>query len=281
MIHPQDQRGQTLLITLLVLTVATTIALSLIGRSTTDVAINTKLEESAQAFSAAEAGIEEALRTGLGTGGATVLSPNASYNVSIAGVGGGVGVYVFSKKSSRGMTETLWLANHDGDVIDESPAYTAPSVDVCWSSESIVPAIKIAILYKESSDASYRVLRGAYDPLASRRAQNKFSNVTASSGGCGSGSGTTYKQTITFASLNPSVSSASDTLIAARIQPLYSDTQIAVNAPAVALPLQGKRIESVGTTATGTTRKIVVHQQYRSAASIFDAAVYSQGSLGH
>lgn len=55
--------GQVLLITVLVLSIAVTIALSLIGRSVTDVSMSRNLEESARAFSAAEAGIEETLLT--------------------------------------------------------------------------------------------------------------------------------------------------------------------------------------------------------------------------
>ena len=64
--------GQVLLITLLVLSVAVTIALSLIGRGTMDANMSANLEESARAFNAAEAGIEDALKSGIGTQGAQV-----------------------------------------------------------------------------------------------------------------------------------------------------------------------------------------------------------------
>jgi hypothetical protein len=110
-----------------------------------------------------------------------------------------------------------------------------------------------------------------------------LSTPTEVTNGCGVNTGTTYKQTITFNSLNSlaaplSITPALDILIALRIRPLYSDTKIAVNTGGT-LPSQGKRIESTGSTATGTNRKIVVVQQYRSAETIFDAALYSQGDL--
>jgi hypothetical protein len=67
-------------------------------------------------------------------------------------------------------------------------------------------------------------------------------------------------------------------VLALRIRPVYQDTQIAVDAP-IPLPVQGRRIESIGALQSGVTRKILVYQQFRSAATIFDAAVYSQSSF--
>ena len=57
----QTARGQALVIILLVLAVASTVVLSLVSRTVTDVAITTKEKDSSRAFSAAEAGVEEAL----------------------------------------------------------------------------------------------------------------------------------------------------------------------------------------------------------------------------
>src|SRR3990172_6897276 len=103
------QSGQVVLITLLVLTIATTVALSLISRTTTDTTITAQVEESSRAFNAAEAGIEEALISGGGTRGAQVLAPGVSYAVSVASIGTAVGIYEFPKKTLKGVTETLWL----------------------------------------------------------------------------------------------------------------------------------------------------------------------------
>lgn len=274
------ESGQIVLISLLVLSLATTIALSLIGRSTTDVTISNQITESTRAFSAAEAGIEEALKTGTGTSGAQVLTAGVSYSVAKADIGGATGAYVFPKKISRGVTETLWLVNHNPDgSLAESPTYTSSGIDVCWSAESVTPAMLAGIFYKTSGGA-YRVARGSYDPDSTRALTNNFSGVTASSGGCGAGTGTTYKQTITFSAFTPAIDPATDTLLMIRMTPVYADAAVAVNATS-ALPLQGSKLESTGTTATGITRKIVVYQQYRSPPSVFDSVIYSQGSFGH
>ena len=270
-----SQSGQVLLITLLVLSIATTIVLSLIGRTTTDVAISNQIAESSRAFSAAEAGIEEALKTGVGSG-AQVLSPGVSYSVQTFGIGGVAGVYQFLNRTPVGSAETVWLVNHgtDGTLV-ETPTFTSSFLDVCWTSETTTPAVLVSIFYK-TSGGSYRVARGAYDPNATRAAANKFSGVTGTSG-CGSGT-TTYRQTISFASFTPVINPASDTLLALRLQPVYSDTAFAVSA-STALPLQGSKIESVGTSGTGVTRKIIVFQSYHAPSSLFDSVIYSEGSF--
>ncbi len=272
--------GQIVLITLLVLAVGTTVALSLIGRTTIDTAISANLEESARAFGAAEAGIESALGSGLGTGGAQVLTGGTTYETTVSTVGGSEGVVRLSKKTLKGTTETVWFVDHNEDgTLNETITFLGENLDICWSYESPVePAVVFSILYKEGSDGSYKVVRDAFDPVPARASSNKFQQVPSPpSGGCGiSGF---YGKNISFASygVNPN----NDILLALRLRPVYSDTEFAFNPNNFVIPLQGTKIESVGKTATGVTRKVIVHKQYTSAASVFDAAVYSQGSFGH
>jgi len=80
------QRGQAALIALLVLTVATTIGLSLIARSTTDVSITRTQEESSRAFSAAEAGIELALKSGADVATSTDSTLHTTYSATVSAV---------------------------------------------------------------------------------------------------------------------------------------------------------------------------------------------------
>jgi type II secretory pathway pseudopilin PulG len=267
------ESGQIVLITLLVLSIAATVALSLIARTTTDVTMSSQVEESARAFNAAEAGIEQALKLGVGTAGPQVLIPGVNYDVTVASIGGAAGVFTVPRRTPRSTTETVWLVDHNPDgTLDETPTFTAPLLSLCWSQESTIPAVVTTILYKRG--ASYYVAKGAYDPDSIRATTNNFSGVTALSGGCGSSG--MYGQTVTFADfgINPAV----DILLMLRVRPVYADTQLAVDA-SIPLPLQGNRIESLGTTETGVTREIIVYQQYRSAPTLFDAALYSQNSL--
>ncbi len=274
-----NQRGQIVLITLLVLAIATTIALSLISRTTNDASITRQVEESSRAFSAAEAGIEEALRTQSGSNGVVTLAAGVSYSVNVSSIGNAVGLYELPKKTLQGNTETVWLVNHaaDGSIV-ESPTYTAPSISVCWSKKSAteIPALVATLMYKQSG--VYKTVKTAIDPDGVRSASNNFSN-TYSSGGCGGSVATDYKATITFSALNATITPAIDTLIMLRIRPVYYDTSMVIDSGVSVLPLQGNRIESTGSTIGGTNRKIVVYQQYRSPSTIFDAALYSENTL--
>lgn len=277
MIRKKYHSGQAALIALLVLTIATTVGLSLIARTTTDVSVTRNIEESTRAFSAAEAGVEETLKSGVASAGTIDPTLGVSYSVTIASVSGtATNPFVFPQKTLSENTENVWLVNHtDAGTIVETPTYTADTIDVCWSSESTTPGIVVSVLYK-TSGGSYQVAKVAYDPDGSRA--NNFSAPTATTGGCGASTNTTYKSTIQFSNFVPSINPAVDTLIALRIRPVYSGTLIAV-APAQDLPFQGNRIESVGVTASGVNRKIIVYQQYRAPDSIFDYAVYSEGSF--
>lgn len=271
------QSGQIVLITLLVLAVGTTIALSLIGRSTIDTAITSQVEESARAFSAAEAGIEEALKSGQSTNGAQVLTAGVTYTTSVVTVGGISTDYKFPKKTPVTATEAFWFVNHNADgSISEVQTFTGDNIDVCWSPGTPIPGAEITLLYKESTDGSYRVARDAFDPDTARADINNFTKIPAGSGGCGLD--TFYKKTIAFASygINPT----QDLLIALRFRPVYADAQFAFSA-GQNLPIQGSRIESVGKTETGVTRKVIVDKTFTSAPTLFDAAVYSQSSFGH
>ena len=273
----KTKNGQVALIALLVLAVATTVGLAFIARGTTNVATTRNTEESARAFSAAEAGIEEALRPG----GFVGNSSEKNYTTTLATVTPGVDApYVFPNKIAKGDTETVWLAPHDenGKLIDSAPYYKKPNIDVCWSSATPAPALVVTLLYK-GADGQYRSAKNVYDPDTSRATTNKFTALTTSekSGGCGDGT-TTYKKSVLFTDLAAGINPAVSTLLMLRLRPVYADTQIAV-IPADILPDQYTRIESIGRTASGVTRKISVTKKYIAPASIFDAAVYSQGSF--
>lgn len=274
----KQTHGQVLLITLLVLTVATTIALSLIGRATIDLSMSNQLEESTRAFDAAEAGIEQALKTGEGT--TQTLSAGVSYNVSVNTIGGASGVFQMGHKTFQNTTETLWLAEHDESTgaLVETPYYTASTIELCWSREvapAVPAAIEVGVLYKESTDGTYKMAHVAWDPNAATRVNN-FDSTGISQTGCGLGY---YGKTLDFSVLG--ITPTIDAILSLRIKPYYADTTIAVNGGASEIPKQGNQIESVGTTGTGVSRKVVVYQQYRSPLSVFDSVIYSQSGFGH
>jgi len=280
--HKQEYvQGQILLITLLVLTVATTIALSLIGRATIDLSMSNQLEESTRAFDAAEAGIEQALITGSGTTAPVTLSSGVTYDVTVNAIGGATGVFQVAHKTLQNTTETLWLVEHDdAGALNEVPFYTAPTIEVCWSRETSpnpAAALGVSVLYKRSADSSYQIARTAIDPAAVSR-NNEFDRTNITTSGCGLGY---YGKVIDFTAFVPSIAPSLDTILALRIRPFYADATIAINGGAFQIAKQGNQIESVGETGTGVSRKVVVYQQYRAPQSIFDSVVHSDAEFRH
>ncbi len=270
--------GQVLLITLLVLTVAITIGLAFIGRTRTDTTTSNEVEESARAFSAAEAGIEDALKNGSGTNTALPLAGvPASYATSVSSVGAATGAYAFPQLTAQGDTEMLWLVNHNADqTLNETKTYTNNTIDVCWKGVGGgTPALSVIVLYKHLTN--YYTARAAYDPNAARG--NNFTSAGGLGNGCNQSS--VYRRTITFSSFTPAIDPNVDILLALRLRPIYNDAFLFVDSGGTPLASQGNLVTSTGTTGSGVTRKIVVAQQFRSAPSIFDAAVISQTSFSH
>lgn len=281
-------KGQVLLITVLIVSIAVTIALSLIGRSVTDVSMSRNLEESARAFSAAEAGIEEALRTNVRQTN-TSFTSQAGYTSDIAVLGNTTGVYTLPT-ITLSQADTVWLVDHNNENgIDFPPSYFYPNatIDICWNhvpEGSLIPALEVAIYYK--SGVNYLVQRGGYDPDAARRPANHFASVTDYDNiaeGCG-GMNDVYRQTVSIPT------GVGIVPLFMRIRPYYGNATVSV-APIGGdkLPKQGVEVSSVGCTQItasgctegGVTRKIVVRRQYPGAATIFDYSIYSQGSLVH
>ena len=272
--------GQALLVVLLIMAVALTIGLAVTSRTVTDVEISEQSEEAARAFSAAEAGIEEALITAeLEPLTGSFQEGEVSYRTTPSPLGN-TNQYLFPKSDSE--VRTLWLANYS----DLSSSYTEDSLILFWgnSDSTEEPALEIAVYYQTGSD--YKVLRYALDPID--RGDNfclpgddpgipRCENVIDFEVGPFSIAGASAKYQ---ASLD--LSPATGTLLFARLRLLYSDELDQIIAAQAAgstiFPSQGVRISSVGT-AGGSTRKIEVVRLHPAPPGIFDFLLYSEGDL--
>ncbi|MBI2007488.1 MAG: hypothetical protein HYS83_02210 [Candidatus Blackburnbacteria bacterium] len=125
------QRGQALLIILLVMAVVLTIALSVASRSITDITVSQKEEESARAFSAAEAGVEQAI---IGNTTAGSLDSGAEYAIETGRIEGNE--FIFPSLLSAGEVAPVWFVAHDADgnqtCGSSYPCFTGSSLTVCW-----------------------------------------------------------------------------------------------------------------------------------------------------
>ncbi len=270
------EAGQIVLILVLLTIVGLTIGLSLISRSITDIRISSQIEQSNRAFSAAEAGIESALR-GAVVGGptGTVSLPGASAKYQVADLGSS-GIYTFPAATAE-TPQTVWLVPHneDGTINESGSSYPANRyLDICWGETGSggVPAVIISLFYKEGT--AYKLAKGAYDPDAVARGNN-FNLADSAGNYCGGSF--RYRVRITPTSnfgLNPPPAT---TLLALRILPLYASTAVAIEPQTgQSLPSQGKKITSVGQTETGVVRKIEVTEEYKSLPSVFDFTLFTE-----
>lgn len=274
----KKEKGQIILVVLLVMAVGLTVGLSVAGRSLTDVRLSTQIDESSRAFSAAEAGIENILSQGLfgAAGSSQGTVGDSDYNVSVATLGGSSSIFAFPTAIEDGDSQTIWLVPHDATGPVETPTYTASDIEICWGDDgSIAAAVEVSILFKSGSD--YKVARAAYDPDSSRisSTNNEFK---PSSGACTQqGSIYNHHQTITFSDLDPAPSGI---LLALRLRPVYASSKIAVVPSAgITLPEQGKNISSTGKAGSGVSRRWNVVQTYSAPTDLFDYAVWSNTNL--
>lgn len=276
--------GQALLTLILIMAVGLTIGLSLAARSIIDVKLSTQIEESSRAFSAAEAGIEQSLQSGIAVPKTELEEIRAEYEVSVANIGGDTSLYQFPGEITSNDTQSVWLVDHqEGDdySLNEASYYQSENISLCWSKVSDtdpVPAMEVSIIYNEGGD--YKVVRGAYDPdPASRSSPNNFDSIDPPAGGiC---ENYQYRKDLNFYTDFGIASPPGSNLVALRVRPIYAAAKIAVDPPEGGdiLPLQGKERVALGRTESGVSVKIIVYESYPSLPEIFDYALFSGSDL--
>lgn len=293
---PNNTSGQALLLVLLSMSVVLTIVLSILARSTLDIGVSTRSEESVRAFSAAEAGIEQALVAG-STGPITI--GDATFNASVTSFSSRVSKFILPSSLYSGESATVWFVSHNASGSlscqgSENPCFTGSQIQVCWGKEgtasdsSATPAIEVSIIYLTSpgSYTTAQIARAVADPNAARRNSNSFS---APDGGTCEVDGQifAFKKTIDFGNgglkiLPASVYQQPNGLQLARIASLYNTDMghpVSVVGPGGSLfPAQGVTINSSGVSGS-STRKVEVIRGFKELPSIFETVVFSQEGI--
>lgn len=266
------RRGQIVLIVVLLTVLGLTVGLSLISRTVTDVRISSQIEQSGRAFSAAESGIESALRVQSNTeiSSGNIQLDNAQAQYSVQKQGGTVDV-ISLPVTSAGQSQSVWLMEHADDGTLDETGYSYPvdsPLEVCWKTAGTgVPAVIVAFMYKESGE--YKLAKMAYDTEVGRG--NGFLPADTSGSYCDGDY--SFKKTINVSTdLGIPVSAQ---MILLRLTPVYVSAAVAVK-PVVQLPVQGRLITSVGSTNTNVTRKIEVNQGYQILPSLLDFTLFSE-----
>ncbi|MBI3955528.1 hypothetical protein HY338_03720 [Candidatus Gottesmanbacteria bacterium] len=265
--------GQIVLILVLITVVGLTIGLSLISRTVTDVRISSQIEESGRAFSAAEAGVENALKVinVLPTNTAkSITLDNATAEYKVSDIGGDRSLYTFPLTEITS-SQLLWLVNHNSDGSLGATNYypTASSLDICWGGVGNNSALELSLYYLSGS--SYKISKAAYDPDGSRL--NNFS--TADNIGSYCGGNYRYKHSVNFKDDFGLL--GSELLLALRMTPVYESTTIGI-LPTDNLPVQGNQVNSVGKSNTGVVRKIQVNKTYNLLPNLLDFSLYCENT---
>lgn len=261
------QKGQALLVIILVMAVVLTVGLSVASRSITNLRNTTDQAESQKAFSAAEAGIEQALQSSKTTGSdlfkGTIGDKTTSKKVNISDVAGSEILVQGGSPITQDKGADIWLVQPDaatGIIAPTSKGWPSTkagedgTIQVYWdkNSSGCDSAVELILLYLKGTSAM--TTRYAYDCDSTRQSKNNFSSAVKVDGEKVGGT-KFYWSTGAIA-----IPSQSGLII--RVVPLYGSTVIGAKSDAdKPLPPQGKQIESTGTSGS-TQRKISVFQGY-------------------
>lgn len=272
-----ENKGQVILILVLITVVGLIIGLSLISRSITDVRMASQVEQSNKAFSAAEAGIESALRQGTINQQINLSLPGATANCNIELVGNS-DTYIIPSCAAD-TSQTVWLVDHDsdGNIIKSNILPNTQTFDICWGLHaSSTPSVIVTLLYFDGVSNSYKIIKQAYGTNAA----NNFKLPDGPGSYCNFG----FQYRTNFDPSSFGVNNNANTIILAlRLQPLGSLTDLAVQLinppPGILIPKQGKRYVCLGSTDTKVMRKIQVIERFQSLPAMFDYPLFVETKI--
>jgi hypothetical protein len=250
------EKGQILIVAVLVIVIALTVGLSLIARTITNLRTSTEEAQSQKALAAAEAGIERALQNTQSGSIAGSQDNNAGYNTVVTSIGGTSISIVLNGGSPVSKNEGIdaWFEAHDA-AGNPNGVFTAPSnLNLYWGSSSACNDAAIEVIVVTTNAGNAKTYRFAYDPCSTRG--NNF--TTAPTVVAGNFPITTNGVTTTFASKvtidTSAITNNVDKIIFMRLIPIYKDTILGISNN-IPLPLQGYLIDSAGT--SGETKRMI------------------------
>lgn len=280
----KNQKGQAVLIVLLSLSVVLIVVMFVVSRSITDISLSSKEENSMRAFSAAEAGIERALVTGIFSGGSF---GDATFTGEVSAFASGEQRVVYPISLKSGESGVFWFTRKDDPI-----SFSGQYLKLCWGDPLTdgnvlqTPAIELSVYYTSNANnlTTLKVARATFDPSGSRNSVNNFSSATT--GSCFIGTEEfSFSSTgnIDFSSLGITGWDTPGVLQYATAKILYNDTvshKIGIDSmnSSEVFPSQGSKIKSDGSYG-GANRSIEVYQLHPIAPPIFENAIYSSTGI--
>ncbi len=268
----ESEKGQAFLIVVLVMVIALTVGLSLASRTVFNLKSSSEDVNSQKAFSAAEAGIEQALQNGTNIN-KDFGSINGAKISQLSVVQIGQNLTSFTLNNGYPIPQDdgvdVWLTDYSTDATQlytgtpwtgTLKVYWGTSSDVCNSDPTKNTQAAMEIIVITGTKSSPTLTRYALDPCAARRTYNSLSNTQA--GGTVGGISYQYSYSISITSG-----------LAARVIPLYASTPATITG-SIKFPAQGQFISATGTAGT-TQRKVNYYQAYESLPSEYFYALFS------
>lgn len=255
-----SQQGQVGIIILLIVVVMSTIGISVVSRSSTDVTISKSAEDSNRAFDAAESGVEQALGNSSALDASNSNPVSGSIN-SIPNVNVGYTVNKLTQLNTvidEGFSASL----------DVRTAPNGSSLDVSWASETScvgqTPASLVITVYSDlGTSPGYRKI------FAGACTQTPTDNFTIAA----SGSGGYFRHVLV--PLN-----STDALV--RIRAVYNQTSLKVAGVGWSLPVQQFQVVATAqSTLNKETKAVQVDRTLPQAPSIFDFTLYAGGTISN
>lgn len=299
-----DQKGQIILILLLIMTVALAIGLALVQRSITDISTSSRLEESSRAFSAAEAGLEKVLG-GSGSLPDTPLENNSVFNVKDSGLLPADKQALEYPPISKEEIAHVWLADFKTSI---DKYYDQQNLDVYWgfpeaatATNSEKPALEVTIVYKDAAGV-YQNKKFYLDPVNSRTPPNGFQTPAnpgpdISNFNCGTSASPIAKINTIFSKdqaedrqfyCKARLNGSAPILVLLRARLLYSNSShpfavapigsCATDPKPCSLPKQVKIVLSKGTSGS-TQRSIQLFKIDKVVPFFLDYAIFSSGAI--
>jgi Tfp pilus assembly protein PilX len=264
-----SQKGQILLIVVLVVVIASTVGLSLASRSITSLRATTEEADSQKALAAAEAGIERSIQGNVAIAKTNVLDStsrkNSNYYTEVIQVSSSSFMLNGGNAISKDEGADIWFVDHnaDGSLNYSSTVTFNNYLNLYWGTTSEVcgtstaPAALEIIVVTRSAAGDVKSYRYAYDSCS------RGNNFTSASSGTFSFRGQNFGNRTP----EPDLAAGLSNIVLVRVVPLYKDTVIGVSACSyagvgcTALPLQGYIINSTGTSGQAN-RKITVFKGF-------------------
>lgn len=285
------QAGQALLIVLLTMGVMLVVSLSVVSRTVSDITVTENEEESLRAFSAAEAGVEEALLQNLVPGQSTnnsLSSGQQQYSVNVTSDSRTTANvrYIYPFKLANGDSATFWFMGHNTNgtlTCSGVNCFTGSTIGLCWGTNggnknsATTPAVEVSIVYEQSGQI--KIKRFGYDSNSNRRSSNKFSAAGYPTSSCPVNAidGQYFLTGVNMSLTSIPNYSTPGVLKFMTVKMLYNTDAthpLAFYASSLA-PSQAVRVESTGTTGD-LQRKIEVVKIFPELPSVFEAAVVAR-----